>query len=516
MANMGVCVVDRDRRVLPRGQRGELCLFGRGVARGYLNQPELTDARFVTITLPDGTTHRMYLTGDEAVVECVVDASVETQSRITYLGRHDTQIKFHGIRIELSEIEDVLSQFEQVQRAVVSRVDSAVGARLVGYAMLRTGYAALDHSALRAYLAQRLPAYMQPEYVVALDALPLNAAGKLDRTALPAVVDWCGPTQTRPPKTPTEQRLARLVRDIRGDRFTFGVRDCLSSLGFDSLELAVFLSKIEVDFNIVLDVAVDADVDTLETVALMVDATARSAVAVKSDTVARRSGDRTKGPEASKLAGLLRPHLASWPGLVLGRHGLVRHLPSSAVGIKPVVFWCFQSGPELAALSEALGQEADLFGLRSGHLVLDYDARTLGGLAATYADEVERVCGDHHGHRAGCRSVVLGGNCQGGLIMAEVSKELRRRGLAASLTVLMEQGRFTPVAGPVLLLFGDRSYLNPYAYLSHPAHLFGMAYPDGYHIEMLPGGHGQYFGQNNVKVLAGILLRHIKDIDTHG
>jgi UDP-N-acetylmuramate--L-alanine ligase len=510
IANMGACVVDRNLQVLPLGYRGELCLFGVGLARGYVRQPALTHERFVSVTLPDGTTHRMYLTGDEAVLEA--------SGHLTYLGRNDGQVKFHGFRIELAEIELVLSQFYQVQRAVVSLVDTPVGERLVGYVVLQSRYPSLDQSALKAHMSDRLPAYMHPAYVLALDAMPLTRTGKLDRASLPPVVHLSGPIQIRLPKTSTEKRLAFMVSEMRGDQFIFGVRDSLSNLGFDSLGLAVFLHKIEIDFDTILEIAVDADVDTLETIGMAVDAAVKPAgdwdlSAGGSSTVgSSAAGIRAANDEANELANVLRPHLATWPGVALGHHGLVRRIHSPLFGANPTVFWCFQGGPEFEALNEALGAGVDLFGLRSGHLVLDYDERTLKTLSSTYADEIERVHEDlrFRGH------IILGGNCQGGLIMAEVSKELRRRGRQVSLTVLMEQGRFTPLAGQVLLLFGDKSYLNPYAYLRHPEHVFGTAYPDGYATEMLPGGHGQYFQPINVKALATILSRYIERTCTHG
>lgn len=505
IANTGACVVDSNLQVVPRGHRGELCLFGAGLARGYVNQPALTHERFVPVRLPDGTTHRMYLTGDEVVIEASGD--------LTYFGRSDDQVKFHGFRIELAEIEFVLSQFDQVQRAVVSLVQTPVGERLVGYVVLRSGCASLDQIALRTHVSDRLPSYMHPAYVLSLDALPLTGNGKLDRASLPPVVHLSGPTQIRPPKTSTEKRLAGLLSDMRGDQFVFGVRESLSSLGFDSLELAIFLHKIETDFNTVLDIALDADVDTLETVGMAVDAAVTPLCIGESKAVGSPPiFTPTAFDEASRLANMLRPHLALWPGAALGRHGLIRRIHSPSSGINPAVFWCFQGGPEYEALNAALGEGVDLFGLRSGHLVLDYDEHTLTVLSSTYADEIERV------HEDFCSSdhIVLGGNCQGGLIMALVSKELRRRGREVSLTILMEQGRFTPLSGQVLLLFGDKSYLNPYAYLNHPEHVFGTAYPDGYETEMLSGGHGQYFGPLNVKALAAIVSRHIERTCVHG
>jgi hypothetical protein len=167
------------------------------------------------------------------------------------------------------------------------------------------------------------------------------------------------------------------------------------------------------------------------------------------------------------LAVALRPYLTLWQGARKGERGLVHDL-AAAPPTAPALFWCFQTGEEFAALTVALGTRIRLFGLRSGHLVFDYDSRTVAALAALYADEIEAV------HRHG--NLFLGGNCQGGMVMAEVAQELRRRGRHVALTVLMEQGRFHPLSGQVLLLFGARSYLNPYGQIDAPEHLFRQAY----------------------------------------
>jgi hypothetical protein len=191
----------------------------------------------------------------------------------------------------------------------------------------------------------------------------------------------------------------------------------------------------------------------------------------------------------------------------MGQEGLIRCLQAhSAARFK--LFWCFQSSDEFTLLTEALSNEphaldTTLFGLRSGHLAFDYDPITVDVLAALYADEIESV--------ATSEPIILGGNCQGGMIAQEVARELRNRGRSVGLTILMEQGQFKPMPGNVLLLFGARSYLNPYALLEAPEQLFKQAYPDGFRIEMLPGGHGEYFRPQNVQVLAAAIKTQIKN-----
>ena len=484
--NMGACVIDDQLRLVPIGQEGELCLFGTGLARGYLNQPELTNTRFVTVTFPDHTQQRMYLTGDRVVLD--------TSGNLQFLGRKDNQFKFHGYRIEPAEIEAALCGFRDIQEAVVSKVDSPAGERLIAHVVLDAECPALDQAGLKAYLATYLPIYMRPAIVLPLNDIPRTTSGKIDRFALPLPPSLFSPLTTRKPRTPTEQKILLLVQDFACGKAMYGVRESLSVAGFDSLGLATLLVSIEAMFDVVLDISLEEGSDTIEALGLAVDL----------QLVATRPA--TSQDEFARLIANLRPHLASWPGYKMGHAGLIRCLQPQSLS-RFQIFWCFQSGEELAALTGALNNEphsADfkLFGLRSGHLAFDYDPVTLNALAALYADEVESV--------ASSGPLILGGNCQGGMIAREVARELRHRGRSVSVTILMEQGQFKPMPGNVLLLFGVRSYLNPYVLLEAPEKLFRQAYPDGFSVVMLPGGHGEYFRPQNVEFLAATIATQLK------
>ena len=101
------------------------------------------------------------------------------------------------------------------------------------------------------------------------------------------------------------------------------------------------------------------------------------------------------------------------------------------------------------------------------------------------------------------------GNCQGGMIMLRVAQELIHRGQIIGAVILMEQGRFPIHHSPVALVFGEGSYLNPYALLENPDVVFKKAYPGGYHVEIISGQHGQYFQPQNIASLASVVTKHI-------
>ncbi|WP_255360906.1 non-ribosomal peptide synthetase [Duganella sp. Leaf61] len=174
IANVRMYILDAHGAPVPRGVAGELHIAGVGVARGYLNLPQLTAERFVVDPFVAGG--RMYRTGDLA--RYLNDGAIE------YLGRNDFQVKVNGLRIELGEIEARLASHPGVAEAVVVARQDDLGARLVGYYVAR-GAAEADVEDLRTHLAVTLPAFMIPAVYVRLDSLPLSANGKLDRKALP-------------------------------------------------------------------------------------------------------------------------------------------------------------------------------------------------------------------------------------------------------------------------------------------------------------------------------------------
>ena len=237
-------VLDAALRLVPQGTMGELYLGGISLARGYVNRPDLTAERFVASPFGEGG-ERLYRTGDLV--------RWNDAGQLEYLGRIDEQVKVRGFRIELGEVEAQLLQVPGVREAVVVARGTAQGTQLVGYVSgLSAGSAGassreaadaasdangrddeLDGADIRQRLKAALPDYMVPSLIVVLDALPLNANGKIDRKALPAPV-FDGGEAYEAPEGELEIPLAQIWAEALGVE-RVGRQDNFFELGGHSL-----------------------------------------------------------------------------------------------------------------------------------------------------------------------------------------------------------------------------------------------------------------------------------------
>jgi len=228
-------ILDPHGQPAPVGVAGELCLGGPAIASGYSNDQALTAARFVADPFRKQPGARMYRTGDRA--------RWTSDGQIEFLGRDDGQVKIHGMRVETGEIESTVASFNGIQSShVAARTDDGGISYLVAWNVLEQN-ADVAEAELKAFLQSKLPRYMVPRRFVVVDALPVNASGKVDTSALPEPAAITRPDNAySPPRTQEETALAKIWSDVLNVQ-PVGIHDNFFDLGGASLTSLRIVSK---------------------------------------------------------------------------------------------------------------------------------------------------------------------------------------------------------------------------------------------------------------------------------
>ncbi|MBE5228530.1 MAG: amino acid adenylation domain-containing protein [Microcystis aeruginosa PMC 728.11] len=255
IANTQIYLLDKNLQPVPIGVVGELHIAGAGLAKGYLNRPELTQEKFIPnpfekdevipptpLNKGGNEPSKLYKTGD--LGRYLPDGNIE------YVGRIDNQVKIRGFRIELGEIEALLNQNEAVQSScVIVREDNPGDKRLVAYVVPQPEIN-LTINEIRQFLRAKLPDYMVPTAFILLDAFPLTPNGKIDRRALP-VPDLQGKGEYIAPRNPIEEKMAQIWAEVlKLERVS--IENNFFELGGHSLLATQVISRLQETFEIVL------------------------------------------------------------------------------------------------------------------------------------------------------------------------------------------------------------------------------------------------------------------------
>ncbi|MGA9870354.1 MAG: amino acid adenylation domain-containing protein [Rhodococcus sp. (in: high G+C Gram-positive bacteria)] len=318
-------VLDRLLRPVPPGMTGELYVGGPGLARGYHRRPGQTSNRFVAD--PYGSGSRLYRTGD--LVRWRADRTGGYE--LEFVGRSDFQVQLHGLRIELGEVDAVLSWHQSVD-FVVSTVRHGDGRSvLVSYLKIKAGHE-FDRDSIVAMGSEFLPAQMVPSHLVQLDSVPLTPSGKVDRSALPDPLAQTNAIAFRSASNPVEQVIADAMAEVLG-RPSVGVDDSFFALGGDSIVAIGLVSRAKaagVEFT-------PRDVFERRTVAALAE------VAVS-------------GAERVRLDELPGGGMGSMPLLPIARSVLARaQHPSDIDSFFQALTVTAPDGMDVAGLTEALG-----------------------------------------------------------------------------------------------------------------------------------------------------------------
>ncbi|MCR8937086.1 non-ribosomal peptide synthase/polyketide synthase [Brevibacillus laterosporus] len=240
ISNSTAYILDQCNHLQPIGVPGELCVGGEGVARGYINKPELTAEKFVSNPFVPG--EQMYRTGDLA--RWLPDGTIE------YLGRIDQQVKIRGFRIEIGEIESVLARQDKVKESVITVVEDKGGQKALCAYYVSENATLIPE--LREQLAEELPSYMVPTFFVQLEKMPLTPNGKVDRRALPKPDgELIAGTEYVAPSNQIEEQLVDIWKSVLGVS-KIGVRDNFFELGGHSLKAMTVISSVHKVFHVEL------------------------------------------------------------------------------------------------------------------------------------------------------------------------------------------------------------------------------------------------------------------------
>jgi acyl carrier protein len=503
-------VLDRRLEPVPVGVAGEIYQGGPGRARGYHRRPALTAARFVPDPFAgagpgdgDAGGRRLYRTGDRG--RYLADGNLE------FLERIDGQVKIRGNRVELGEIEAALALHPKVRECAVAvatlpaRDGVPPERRLVAY-VVPTEEAPPEVGELHRFLKQRLPPYMVPAALVPIAALPLTPSGKVDRLALAAKGrPGAAPAQGYiAPHNEVERRLAESWKRVLWLDPDVVIHDDFFDLGGHSLLASVLVAEVEKAFETRLPAGALFRLTTVSELAGHLE----PMVAMLTDTLAR--GLAVPPPDGAagsrQLSGEIHHRLlaftAGWRGQRAAPDGGLM-VGLNLGGHRPPLFWCLQGFDELEHLAGHLGPGQPVFGMRSGHLAMQFTVDNIRALAAHYAGEILAA------EPAG--PYLVGGNCQGAYVAWAIAEELRRRGRQVPLLALQlfDYRHALPYGGRVALFFGADA-AERFRASGAPEPVWSELYPGGFTLDPISGTERWHFVEPHVQDFTGKLARRIE------
>lgn len=285
--NTGICILNEHLQLVPLGVPGEICVSGRGVARGYLNDLAATERKFIQHPFFHGP---VYCTGDLG--------KWTPEGELVFLGRKDEQVKIRGYRVETAEIELAIMRHPAVDRAVVLPVPAGNGDTTLVACFTKNEKDADD---LTSFLHTQLPFYMMPSRFVALERLPLNSNGKIDRKALKESISAdVGEMEFVAPRSRTEEQLVLIWQEALG-RTRISINDNFFALGGHSLKAIQVIYQIQRKLRVKLKPGELFTYPTIETLAAAID---KMPVSIEDGQVLAAIEDQEHYPVSQAQAGL--------------------------------------------------------------------------------------------------------------------------------------------------------------------------------------------------------------------
>ncbi|MCP4147275.1 MAG: AMP-binding protein, partial [bacterium] len=259
LQNLNIYIVDNRLQLCPIGVKGEICVSGAGVGRGYLNNPEKTTERFIKnpfTTLPLQTPNGKYTIPGSILYRTGDLGSWRPDGNIAFFGRIDFQVKIRGFRIELGEIENRILNHAGVKEAVVIDREDETGNKYLCAYVVSGEPNSPDVAGIKDYLQQGLPDYMIPAHFIPMERIPLTPSGKVERKMLPAPGDGEIVNKYTSPQNLMERKLAAIWANVLAkEKDLIGIDHNFFDLGGHSLKAIVLTSKIHKEFNVKIPLA---------------------------------------------------------------------------------------------------------------------------------------------------------------------------------------------------------------------------------------------------------------------
>jgi amino acid adenylation domain-containing protein len=382
VSNVSVYLLDLDKNLVLAGEPGELHLGGPALAIGYLGRPELTAERFIPDRIGDTPGGRLYNTGDMA--------RYSADGNLEFLSRLDSQVKIHGLRVEIGEVEGALAQHPAVkQGVVVARGDNPDKVTLAAYILPEEERQPTAHE-LRSYLTEKIPYYMIPSEFMNVSRIPLTRSGKVDRQALARIRPPKESRQLIPPRDVLELQLAGIWEDVLKTG-PVSVTDNFFDLGGDSLSAISLVCKMEEQIGELLPLSV------------LIEA---GSIADLSKLLTEKTGPLPYKPLATIRKAGPRPPLFLVHGIggeVLEFHDLARHL----------------------------GPDQPFYGLQAPLATPSVkENRSIEEVATEYLEAIREVQPDG--------SYFLGGYSWGGMVAFEIAQQLSAQNQEVGLLALLD------------------------------------------------------------------------------
>lgn len=242
--NFNIYIVDNNMNLCPIGIKGEICVSGIGVGRGYLNNIQKTQEAFIIDPFIKNNTVRLYKTGD--LGRFLEDGTIE------FFGRKDYQVKVRGFRIELEEIQSIIISYKDIKEVVVVVNNNKGEDYLCAYIVSENNESKINVAKLKQYLSNYLPEYMIPSYFIEIDKVPLSENGKTNRKALPSpVLDLQLDSNYIEPETELERKLVKLWCEVLNmEEKIIGIDSNFFELGGNSIKVMKVINYIQIDMKV--------------------------------------------------------------------------------------------------------------------------------------------------------------------------------------------------------------------------------------------------------------------------